>query len=193
MCLLDQIDKQIDVHLRFMDSMEQIRWRFTSAFGITALVGLLFVSAKLGNGGLSKLETVAAYFIVAVISISGLMTQIRIIGLFWSQWHRIRELQLEKIKILEAGGTEISNAVKTIWCLPHIVPSENRDSLYFTVHEANCLLFSLFLSISVALTVNVLYQNSYLTGALILIGTLVLTYSGHRVGRYYYNKVVSHG
>jgi len=42
------------------------------------------------------------YSIVAVVAIAGLLTQVRIIGLFWSEWQRIRQLQVEKIKLIEA-------------------------------------------------------------------------------------------
>ena len=70
--LIDQIDKQIDIHVKFMDSMEQIRWRFTSAFGITAMVGLLFLGKRYG-GNLSPAEILTAYSIVAVVAMAGFL------------------------------------------------------------------------------------------------------------------------
>ncbi|MBK8814326.1 MAG: hypothetical protein IPN42_01890 [Methylococcaceae bacterium] len=189
--LINHIDKQIDVHVKFMDSIEQIRWRFTSAFGITALAGLLFINGKAGLEGFKIFEA-AAYFIVLVVSIAGLITQIRIIGLFWSQWKRIRGLQLEKLSLLEKNEIIISDRIKSLWSLPYIIPKENQDGFYFTVHESNSLLFSMLISVSIALIVNMLCQNVYLAGAIAIIGTGLLTYLSHIAGKEYCKQILGH-
>ncbi|WP_148040322.1 hypothetical protein [Marichromatium sp. AB31] len=193
MDILEQIDKQIDTHVRFMDSMEQIRWRFTSAFGITALVGLLVVSGKMADGRLDAVETVAAYAIIVAVALGGFITQIRIIGLFWSEWHKIRVLQNEKLKILGERSVKVSRKTREAWSLPHIVPPERSNKLYLTVHEANCFLFSLLLSVAVGLSIYAEFENKSLAFVVMIAGTTGLTYAGHKIGGYYYRMIVKHG
>lgn len=155
---LANISMRIDQHIKFMDSMEQIRWRFTSAFGITALLTILFLSARLGVD--DPIEKIIAYTFAVLISLSGLITQVRIIGLFWGQWHKIRILQDQQLRLL-GSNEHINDEVISCWKFPPIEAPVTFGKVFFTVHGVNCLLFSALSSGALTLLVkNVLVIQS---------------------------------
>lgn len=156
---LEIISQRVDQHLKSLDAMEQIRWRFTSAFGITALLTLLYIGSRGGPTEIDDLDRIFAYLFVIAISISGLIVQIRIIGIFWGQWDRILELQKLEDKFFTRESS-MSVIGRRAWMFVPVKAPFKSDwiSHGFTVHGVNCLLFSILLSGSSVLLVKYLVQ-----------------------------------
>ncbi|MDY6881951.1 MAG: hypothetical protein SV686_17085 [Thermodesulfobacteriota bacterium] len=187
--LLSHIDTQIESHFKFLDHIEQQRWKFTQAFGIAALTGLVFAGAfpELEKGfDIKHLGCLLALF----VSIAGILTNIRIIGVYWAQWEKIRVLQNFKATKMELS---LVGDVQNSWSLPEIVPRDDNILKKITVHESNCLLFSCLFSCSLTLMID----KCMGTGAipvpvqviLVSIATCIITYICHKLGRSYYKSV----
>jgi hypothetical protein len=95
--------------------------------------------------------------------------------------------------ILEENGVSFTANIKNNWALPTIIPRESSIKLHMTVHEANCLLFSLLFSVSVAFALKTLFLSENAAAAVVIIGTLGLTYYGHWAGRRNYRKLIEPG
>lgn len=191
--LLSHIDTQIDSHLKFLDQIEQQRWRFTQAFGIAALIGLAFAGTTGSESQTSYDIKHLGYLLALMVSIAGIVTNIRIIGVYWAQWKRIRVLQKFKLEIMKPA---LSDEVQKSWCLPEIVPNDAKFFKKLTVHEANCLLFSCLFSCSLALMINHCLSKCItftipvlLQAILVFIATCVLTYFCHKKGWSYHESV----
>jgi len=149
--LISRISSRIDQHMEFLDAMEQVRWRFTSAFGLTALVTILFLAYKFEvSPAVGKDTILFAYFFAILISFAGLVTQVRIIGIFWGQWHRIRELQRKEASLLK-NNHYFDKALDEVWMYPDIEAKSIVGKYFLTVHGANCMLFSALLSVATTL------------------------------------------
>lgn len=195
---MKHIDLQIDSHLKFLDQIEQQRWRFTQAFGIAALIGLAFGGSK-SPELLQSIEGIRqiGYLLALIVSISGIITNIRIIGVYWSQWQKIRTLQKYKLQLMK---TNLPSEIDQAWCLPDIIPEGAKMFKKFTVHEANCLLFSCLLSVSLVLIFGSVPLDMVVIGltintdfVIIILLTLIFTYICHVLGWRYYNLVYNKG
>src|SRR6185503_15400311 len=80
---------RIDQHLKFFDTLERIRWQFTSAFGVGTGLGLFI--ALVGEPSTAK--KLVGHCLVVGLALAAIATQIRIYGLVVVLWKRILKLQ----------------------------------------------------------------------------------------------------
>ena len=144
--LISRISCRIDQHMKFLDAMEQVRWRFTTAFGLTSLGAILFLAYKLDSNSKANMDILLfSYGFAVLISLAGLVTQIRIIAIFWGQWHRIRELQRKEAFLLKEN-IYFDKGVDEVWMYPDMEAKSKTGKYFLTVHGANCMLFSALFS-----------------------------------------------
>jgi hypothetical protein len=178
--VLEKLSKRQDQHIAFMNSLEQIRWQFTSAFGLAAILSLFFLSTTTAN-----FERIAAIVLILIVSLAGLITQIRIVGLFWKLWDKIIVLQKEESDILKESY-KVREPIAKALIFPRIVKDPRTLDYLFTVHVANCLVFSSIFGLGLALGLGATTVNLWVS---ILIGVattvLLLTISYTISMRYY--------
>jgi hypothetical protein len=145
--LLSLISKRIDQHITSLNFLENIRWRFITSFGIGAFIAFFASAAELKKG-----NRIVAAILVIIVSIAGIISQIRIFGLMINLWNKIRRLQQEEI-----GRSSKNNAlpekIKKDLRLPEV---ENKKGLkyLFTVHMASCFVFSTLIGAATYLLTN---------------------------------------
>jgi hypothetical protein len=171
--VLEKLSKRQDQHIAFMNSLEQIRWQFTSAFGLAAILSLFFLSTTTVN-----FERVAAIILILIVSLAGLVTQIRIVGLFWNLWDKIIVLQKEESDMLKESY-KVREPIAKALLFPRIVKDPKTSDYLLTVHVANCLVFSSIFGLGRALGLGATIANlwvSILIGVVITILLLTISY-----------------
>jgi hypothetical protein len=76
--LIDLLSKHQDQQYKFLDSMEAIRWKFATAFGLGAFLAIVYASS---SGDTTGVKIRIGSIILMVVSIASLIVQIRIYGL----------------------------------------------------------------------------------------------------------------
>lgn len=145
--LIDLLSKHQDQQQKFLDSMEAIRWRFATTFGVGAFLAIVYATNP-GDSTGAKIKI--GSIILMVVSISSLIAQIRIYGLVHCCWNQIRSLQLREAMITQElyGDDSIYSHA---YLFPHNPFSRQRTSHLLTVHFACCIVFSTFLGIGLEL------------------------------------------
>lgn len=145
--LIDLLSKHQDQQQKFLDSMEAIRWRFATTFGVGAFLAIVYASSP-GDSVGAKVKI--GSIILMVVSIASLIAQIRIYGLVHCCWNQIRSLQLREAMITQElyGGDSLDSQA---YHFPHSPFSRQSTSHFFTVHFACCIVFSTFLGIGLQL------------------------------------------
>lgn len=149
--MLEQLASQYDRLRLFMDSMEQMRWRLTSALGVGAITSLAATVAAEKLNATAENYMILGAIAVAVIAVAGIVTQLRIIDLFWDTWSRMIVVQKWQREVLLADSDEVPPNLREALLIPPIVSPFAENPRFLSVHSANCLVFSTFLGIAVAL------------------------------------------
>lgn len=119
-----------DQQTTFLNIMEGIRWKFVTAFGVGAGIALFFTTKEV-----TPEQKFIACCIVVIISLSGLITLIRIYGLVHAAWHRIECLQREEANIVQQLYG-FRDSLKPAFEFPH---ANWRGRSIFSVHMATDL------------------------------------------------------
>jgi hypothetical protein len=149
---------RIDQHLRFFDTLERIRWQFTTAFGAGASAALFF--AVEDRGGAKK---TIALILVFGFSLAGLVAQIRIFALISVLWKRMLTLQANEFNILQERIKSESADLKKALSFPRLLVLDKRIFLILNVGMASCFLFSLLIGIAASLATAALYHSPLLS------------------------------
>ncbi len=142
--ILELIRNRQDLHVKFFSVLDTVRWRFTSAFGVGAAVGVL-------SGFSSELETpvkLAAQLLVVVLCLAGLISQIRVYSLLVVQWSRLMELQKLEAQFLREkniGDYSLYRALAS----PSVAVNINGYFYYATVGIASCVVFAAIIGVAV--------------------------------------------
>jgi hypothetical protein len=158
-----------DQLLTFMNSMEDIRWKFVTAFGIGAGFSFFFASTKSDYTHTITNRTTASLLLI-IISIASLITQIRIYGLVHSAWCRIQALQ--RFETFLVKKLHRNNNVDYLFEFPHITFEQGLCgwiSHLWTVHMATCMVFCFFISIGV-----LIYNNLHDLKWCLMVGVIIL-------------------
>jgi len=137
---------RVDQHLRFFDTLERIRWQFTSAFGVGAGFGLFTILA--GESSITKV--LVGHCLVIGLSLAALVTQIRIFALIVIIWTRILSLQEAEFGILR-NNFAIQSGLQDALSIPKLKILQNKILYSLTVGMASCFIFALAIGISTAL------------------------------------------
>lgn len=169
--IIDLLSKHQDQQHKFLDSMEAIRWKFATAFGVGAFLAIVYASSP---GDTTGVKIRIGSIILMVVSIASLIVQIRIYGLVHCCWNRIQSLQLHEAMITQElyGSDSIDSQT---YLFPHGSFSRHRLSHLFTVNFACCMVFSMFLGIGLELHMHGLSSSSRFTPysfAIALLGLL---------------------
>jgi hypothetical protein len=145
--LIDLLSKHQDQQQKFLDSMEAIRWKFATTFGVGAFLAIVYASSP---GDSTGVKIKIGSIILMVVSIASLIAHIRIYGLVYCCWNQIRSLQLREAMITQElyGGGSIDSQS---YHFPHSPFSRQSTSHLFTVNFACCIVFSTFLGIGIEL------------------------------------------
>lgn len=142
---LELIRTRQELHVKFFSVLDTVRWRFTSAFGVGAAVGVL-------SGFSSELAVpvkLAAQVLVVVLCLAGLVSQVRVYSLLVSQWNRLTELQHFEAEFLQKRGLGDASLYRAL-ASPPVAVDINRLFYYSTVGMASCVVFSAIMGVAVA-------------------------------------------
>lgn len=152
--------------------MESIRWKFSSAFGAGAIVGLFLSSST----DASPFRFLAGLILVLGVSVAGLVTQVRIYALSVDLWRRILVLQRRENELLRELPEYASVELEEMR-FPVIGIERNRALNAVTVGMVSCMVFALLIGLVAALVLHRFTAPSWVVvvvGAMVTIG-LTLT------------------
>jgi len=134
----DLISRRIEHHITTLSLLENVRWRFISAFGIGAFIALFASFYKIPDD-----YKFLAVILVYIVSLAGLISQIRIFGLMDNLLDKIRELQqIEFEKFSKEKENAFLKEIERNLYIPTNNPQKSNGKYIFTVHMAACLVFS---------------------------------------------------
>jgi hypothetical protein len=138
---------RIDQHLKFFDTLERIRWQFTTTFGAGASVAVfLAVDDK------SSVKRMGiALLLVFGFSAAGLVAQLRIFALISVLWKRMLMLQSKEFEVLREGIVGDASDLQKALSFPRLGVLNSRIFRILNVGMASCFLFSLFIGIAAGL------------------------------------------
>lgn len=137
---IDITSKRIEQYISAIGMLENIRWRFIASFGLGAFVAL-FINQ-------SDKKPIIAGILAIVVSIAGLVSQVRIFGLIMDIWARIRILQINEFDSFKKKSDDLSN-IKSAFIFPKI--EVGKSKYIYTVHMATCFVFASLIGISIYL------------------------------------------
>lgn len=144
--LLDLLQKRIEHHLKFFDSLENIRWKFTSGFGIGTAVALFL--AAVSESSLKKV--LFAHVIVWTLGFAAIVTQVRIYALVVVIWRRIlaiQEFEERAVRRIYPVDDDLCAALH----FPRVGVFRSKYLHLFTVGMVSCFVFAVLLGLSAAL------------------------------------------
>jgi hypothetical protein len=177
--LLVVLRTRIDQHLKFFDTLERIRWQFTTAFGAGAGAGIFFAVEDKA----SPRKVCVALLLVFGFSAAGLVAQLRILALVAVLWKRMLTLQSKEFEILRDGMVGEAIDMQKALSFPRLGILDSGILRVLTVGMASCLLFSLLVGTAVALAVDAFYHSSSMSiasGLCITFLLAVLSFFGSR-------------
>lgn len=179
--LLAALRTRIDQHLKFFDTLERIRWQFSTAFGAGAGAAIFFAADDKTSGRTACI----ALLLVFGFSAAGLIVQLRIFGLITVLWKRMLVLQSKEFEILRDGiGSETGNLQKAL-SFPRLGALNSGMFRVLTVSMASCFLFSLLFGIAVALAVDGFAHMRSMSIASGLVSALLLATASFFGGKRY--------
>jgi hypothetical protein len=145
----DLISKRIEQHITSLNLLENIRWRFITSFGIGAFIAFLASTSGLKEG-----NRIVTAILVIIVSVAGIISQIRIFGMMINLWNKIRNLQQEEVEITSKNNEPPENLeiLKNLY-LPE-VENKRGPKYLFTVHMASCVVFSTLIGVAAYLLAN---------------------------------------
>lgn len=176
--LLDLIQKRIEHHLKFFDSLENIRWKFTSGFGVGSAVALFL--AAVSESSVKKL--LIAHVIVWTLSFAAIVTQVRIYALVVVIWRRILAIQEFEGRALRRM-LPVDDALCEALYFPRVGVFRSRFLHLFTVGMVSCFVFAVLIGLSVGLLWHQLTgerPQSYAIASLSVILVSLLSVAGAR-------------
>tara|TARA_R110002111_G_scaffold164386_3_gene230552 strand:- start:6950 stop:7558 length:609 start_codon:yes stop_codon:yes gene_type:complete len=145
--VVDLIGKHQIEQREFWESLELIRWKFISVFGLGGIISLF------GGDGimpLAKSSSTVLWLFGSVISFAAIIVQIRICSVLDLTWHRITVLQNLKIAYLKNRMTEYSELPEHL-AFPEAGNIHKQVIIHlFSVHSAVCGVFATLLGISLS-------------------------------------------
>jgi Flp pilus assembly protein TadB len=188
---IDAIEKRIEALSRhqdqqksFFDSMEGIRWKIVTAFGLGAAIALFISSTKCAISPENERTILLSSAFVIIVSVASLITQVRIYGLLHSTWRRIGLLQVEEANLIQRAYGLDEN-IKRLFVFPASVRIERPVYHLLTVHMATCIAFVCFIGIGVnsILRINGIDLNYLDLVIIILILTSIIWYVTYRYAK----------
>ena len=161
--VLSALNKRIEQHEKFFNTLEGIRWQFTSAFG--AGTGFGFFVTLVGEPSFKKI--IVGNVLVIGLGLAAIVAQIRIYALIVVIWKRMVRLQEAEFHILKCD-LGVDEKLRDAFLYPRIGVFKSRTLHLFTVGIISCLVFTLTVGIAVAL----ILHTVCLTWASILSGSL---------------------
>lgn len=132
--------------LNFWQCMEGIRWRFTSTFGIGAIVALFLSVDQVDNE-----KSLVALIVLFCLSIASIICQLRVYGVLTSMWRKmiiLQRLELERLK--ETGQfPSISLEDEIAFYFPQPISPKIR---LFSVTGVSCSAFGLLSTLAIYLS-----------------------------------------
>jgi hypothetical protein len=168
--LLVVLRTRIDQHLKFFDTLERIRWQFTTAFGAGA--GAAVFLAVDDSASLKK--RVISLVIVMGFSVAGLVVQLRISSLISVLWKRMLVLQSKEYEMLPVQIKGEAIELQKALAFPRLGVLNNGVLRVLNVGMVSCFLFSVLFGIAVALAVQSLGHSPWISIASGLSITLLL-------------------
>ena len=148
--VLSVAQTRIDQHLKFFDTLERIRWQFTTAFGAGATAGVFFaVTDKV-----TMEQRYVALVIVGASCLGGLITQLRILGLTVVIWKRMLTLQTMQFHGLRTKISKDLDAWHNALSFPRLGILNSLRFRVLNVGMASCMLFSTLFGVATALAID---------------------------------------
>jgi hypothetical protein len=146
---LKSLTARIDQHLKFFDTLEKIRWSFTTGFGVGTV--LAFFLATADNPSFSR--AVAGYLIVVTLGLAAIVAQIRIYALIMVLWKRVLIIQSAEISLLRKQH-EISAELADAMHSPRAGVFKSSLLHFFTVGMVSCFAFSVIIGLTTTFFLN---------------------------------------
>jgi hypothetical protein len=143
--ILRSLSARIDQHLRFLDTLDKVRWSFTGAFSIGT--GLAFYLTTTDKHSYST--EAAAFFVVLTLGLAAIVTQIRIFALTVVIWKRVLIIQSEEASILRKQY-EMSEELVVAMHSPRVGVFGKSVIHFFTVAMVSCLAYSTIIGVTTA-------------------------------------------
>lgn len=194
--MADELCKEIPIellvrrqeqHMKFFDVLESIRWKFTTAFGAAALVGLSQVFSSVDSAD----RRVAGGVLTVAVSIAGIITQVRIFALVVTIWGRVLVLQHEESTMLRTRY-QLSSKLAEAFLFPALRIPENKLLHLMSVGMASCFVFGLLVGIVGTIAFSSLGIRVEIAIALGLVIALGLTWASYAGSGRYLSAVQSH-
>jgi hypothetical protein len=160
---------RIDQHLRFFDTLERIRWQFTTAFGAGASAAIVFA---LDDKASARKEGILLLLVFG-FSLAGIITQVRIFALISVLWKRMLLLQRKEFELLEKGIQGEVESLRSALSFPRLGVLTSLILRVLNVGMMSSFLFSLLIGIGAGLGVDVLWHSKSRSITLGLVITLV--------------------
>jgi hypothetical protein len=164
--LIEILSKHQEQEVTFLSILEGIRWKFITGFGAGAALALFLSYSKDPK---SLLNVWVGLPLVFILSLSSLITQIRIYGLVHCIWERIRSLQFHEATLVKDTFCYEDHIFKD-FLSPHVSFKDYKISHLLTVHMACCFVFCGFIGIGSVLFIRLF---GYPQWSLFLAGTCV--------------------
>ena len=172
---LKLISRRIDQHMGAVTLFENIRWRFITSFGIGAFIALFASASEVKEG-----NRIIAVILVIIVSIAGIISQIRIFGLMINLFYKIRRLQQKELEE-SSKKWQLPEGIKEYLYLPN-VENKGRLRYLFTVHIASCFVFSSLIGAATyllaSLNPTIFCIAAALIGGIVLIICFAISYLG---------------
>jgi hypothetical protein len=150
-----QLEKRLAVlmqqqqrHKELLDTMENVRWKFVTAFGLGAGFALFKASAEDTAVNMNYL----AIILVIVISTASLVAQIRIYSLVFSLWYRIRCIQKAEMQLMTRLYGEVDKSLQLAFEIPQVATTTHKIHHFMTVHMASCFVFCAFIGLGLSIS-----------------------------------------
>lgn len=155
-------------HKELLDTMESMRWKFVTAFGLGAGFSLFSIKSESGIANLEILATLLTF----VISLAGLIVQIRVYSIVHSLWLRIGCLRLDEIELTKSLYGTLSGSTCEALKVP-VAASRDAFSHLITVHIAVCFVFTSFIGLALMASLD---TNRLLVGSATSVTILLVSW-----------------
>ncbi len=159
----------------FWKAMEGIRWRFTSSFGVGAIVALF-----LSIDQIDPEKSLVPVIILFILSIASIICQLRIYGVLASVWQKVILLQKLEMRMLEnlAQFPNLTEDEERAFYFPQPLPSKMR---LVSITGTSCSVFIMLAALALYLFMRIfklaIFQSLLFSGVFFIAILIIVIFA----------------
>jgi hypothetical protein len=187
--VLAVVSRRHSYMLDFWQSMEGIRWRFTSTFGVGAIVALF-----LSIDQLDREKSLVPLVVLFTLSVASIICQLRVYGVLHSVWQKMILLQKLEIDTLKNLGSfpAMTEENERAFYFPQPLPSKIRLA---SITGVSCSVFVLLATLAIYLCMRLfnlsILWSLLISGIFLSIAFILVIIGLNKSSEYHYQSTPS--